>query len=191
MADTAAIPVLAECGATPLDGTPHGGPVSAYVRLCPAGHFRSGHACTACAGNGAILCAECGDKRPAILIPAETWELLTSGEGDRIVRWREVRPGDLVLLGDELITAENAEVVPKPWGDGTLFDAVDIGHRLDNGFLVFSEQHGDRYTAVRHPSRPLEAIGAGPLLDPDCRDGKCGSCVGAPCEHSCHQGGPR
>lgn len=24
------------------------------------------------------------------------------------------------------------------------------------------------------------------LLDPDCRDGKCGSCVGGPCEHGCH-----
>jgi hypothetical protein len=32
----------------------------------------------------------------------------------------------------------------------------------------------------------LVAEGAGPLLDPDCRDGKCRSCVGAPCEHSCH-----
>ncbi|GAA0970017.1 hypothetical protein GCM10009555_018190 [Acrocarpospora macrocephala] len=27
------------------------------------------------------------------------------------------------------------------------------------------------------------------LIDPDCRDGKCGSCVGGPCEHGCHQGG--
>jgi hypothetical protein len=35
--------------------------------------------------------------------------------------------------------------------------------------------------------RALTAEGAGPLLDPDCRDGKCGSCVGAPCEHDCHQ----
>ena len=25
-----------------------------------------------------------------------------------------------------------------------------------------------------------------PLIDPDCRDGKCGSCVGGPCEHACH-----
>lgn len=24
------------------------------------------------------------------------------------------------------------------------------------------------------------------VIDPDCRDGKCGSCVGDPCEHSCH-----
>jgi hypothetical protein len=32
----------------------------------------------------------------------------------------------------------------------------------------------------------LTAEGAGPLLDPDCRGGKCGSCVGAPCEHECH-----
>lgn len=35
--------------------------------------------------------------------------------------------------------------------------------------------------------RDLIAVGAGPLLDPDCRDGKCGSCVGAPCEHECHK----
>lgn len=26
-----------------------------------------------------------------------------------------------------------------------------------------------------------------PLIDPDCRDGKCGSCVGGPCQHECHQ----
>lgn len=26
-----------------------------------------------------------------------------------------------------------------------------------------------------------------PLLDPDCRDGKHGSCVGGPCECSCHR----
>lgn len=78
MADRATVPAGPECGATPLDGTPHGGQVSAYVRICPAGHVRSGSACDACAGTGAILCAGCGDKRPAILIPAETWELLTS-----------------------------------------------------------------------------------------------------------------
>jgi hypothetical protein len=24
------------------------------------------------------------------------------------------------------------------------------------------------------------------LIDPDCRDGKCGSCVGGPCECDCH-----
>ncbi|MER7361853.1 nucleoside triphosphate pyrophosphohydrolase [Nonomuraea wenchangensis] len=26
-----------------------------------------------------------------------------------------------------------------------------------------------------------------PLIDPDCRDGKCHSCVGGPCEHDCHR----
>jgi hypothetical protein len=34
--------------------------------------------------------------------------------------------------------------------------------------------------------RALVAEGAGPLLDPDCRDGKHASCVGAPCECACH-----
>lgn len=28
-----------------------------------------------------------------------------------------------------------------------------------------------------------------PLIDPDCRDGKCESCVGGPCTHDCHQAG--
>lgn len=35
-------------------------------------------------------------------------------------------------------------------------------------------------------------FGAAPralLLDPDCRDGKCSSCVGGPCEHGCHTPG--
>jgi hypothetical protein len=32
---------------------------------------------------------------------------------------------------------------------------------------------------------PLPADGG--LIDPDCRDGKCGSCVGGPCEHDCHR----
>jgi hypothetical protein len=37
------------------------------------------------------------------------------------------------------------------------------------------------------PAGELEAVGTGPLLDPDCKAGKCGSCVGAPCEHECHK----
>lgn len=34
-----------------------------------------------------------------------------------------------------------------------------------------------------------QADQAEPLIDPDCRDGKCGSCVGGPCTHDCHQAG--
>lgn len=26
-----------------------------------------------------------------------------------------------------------------------------------------------------------------PLIDPDCRDGKCGSYIGDLCEHECHR----
>ena len=38
-------------------------------------------------------------------------------------------------------------------------------------------------------SPDLIAEGTGPLLDPDCRDGKHASCIGAPCECSCHKNG--
>lgn len=45
-------------------------------------------------------------------------------------------------------------------------------------------------TAIgRLTGEPLEALGTGPLLDPGCRAGKCGSCTGPPCEHECHRGG--
>jgi hypothetical protein len=46
------------------------------------GHLRHGHACDACAGNRAINCAECGTRKPAILIPAETWHLLIAVDLD-------------------------------------------------------------------------------------------------------------
>lgn len=41
-------------------------------------------------------------------------------------------------------------------------------------------------TIQRLITEPVVAEGNGPLLDPDCRDGKCGSCIGGPCEHECH-----
>lgn len=31
-----------------------------------------------------------------------------------------------------------------------------------------------------------EKTSTAPLIDPDCRDSKCTSCVGGPCEHACH-----
>lgn len=37
-------------------------------------------------------------------------------------------------------------------------------------------------------ARCPEATEPEPLIDPDCRDGKCGSCFGGPCEHHCHKG---
>lgn len=52
---------------------------------------------------------------------------------------------------------------------------------------------GRKYVRPEQIIRPREhlfAEGSGPLLDPDCRDGKHGSCVGAPCECTCH-GGPQ
>lgn len=92
---------------------------------------------------------------------AERWleEFISSlgasfGGPDAIERWQDVRDGDLVLLDDELVTAECVSICQKPWGDGTTFTAADISHRLENGVLVTSERHGDRFTAVRRPVPP-------------------------------------
>lgn len=40
---------------------------------------------------------------------------------------------------------------------------------------------------IRQARKELTAIGNGPLLDPDCRDGKHTSCIGEPCECECHR----
>lgn len=68
-----------------------------------------------------------------------------------IVRWQDVQAGDLVLLNDELIVAEEVLVTEKPWGPDATFTAVDIGHTRDNGTFSSNERHGDRLTAVRRP----------------------------------------
>lgn len=70
-------------------------------------------------------------------------------EVDLIVRWRDVKTGDLVILDDELVIAALVEVIERPWGDGTTFPSAEIRHQLDNGEFVVSARHGDRYTAVR------------------------------------------
>ena len=69
--------------------------------------------------------------------------------GDQIVRWAEVRPGDLVLIDDCLITAKDVHVHPEPYGDNTTLPHVHIRHTLENGHDVESERHGDHLTAVR------------------------------------------
>lgn len=47
----------------------------------------------------------------------------------------------------------------------------------------------DEALAPRILTGPLTADGSGPLLDPDCRDGKHTSCLGDPCECECHTSG--
>ena len=75
---------------------------------------------------------------------------------DLIIRWQDVRAGDLVLLDDCLITVEKVEVYQSPWGDGTTFPQTNVYHRLAwNGHRVSSERHGDRFTAVRRPGTDL------------------------------------
>lgn len=74
---------------------------------------------------------------------------------DKIVLWRDVQSGDLVILDDALVVAVQVDVIQKPWGDGTTFPAVDVRHQLDNGHFVVSERHGNRLTAVRRPKGEL------------------------------------
>jgi hypothetical protein len=83
---------------------------------------------------------------------------------------------------------------------GTEAECMAVAGRLGQvlGVLSVSEPYPDRgvsrlvrvYVEARlDPLPDLVAEGAGPLLDPDCRDGKHASCIGAPCECTCHQAG--
>jgi len=55
-----------------------------------------------------------------------------------------------------------------------------------------AEKYGRLARMIPLTQRGAKALAADPLpsddplIDPDCRDGKCGSCVGGPCEHDCH-----
>jgi DnaJ-class molecular chaperone len=65
---------MPDCHAIPLEGEHHTGPVRSYIRVCPAGHFRPGTVCEACAGNGAIICDDCDG--PALVILMDIWAAL-------------------------------------------------------------------------------------------------------------------
>lgn len=70
---------------------------------------------------------------------------------------------------------------------GKLLDPAEV-QRVLVGIIFRQWTGGLRVGGVAvQPPAELEAIGTGPLLDPDCRAGKCSSCVGAPCEHECHK----
>ncbi len=70
----------------------------------------------------------------------------------------------------------------------TGWDELDDGRRevdmrIGEAVAAFVRERDSRTRIVSASGvKDLEAIGNGPLLDPDCRDGKHSSCMGAPCE---------
>lgn len=65
----------------------------------------------------------------------------------KIVQWKDVCKGDLVLVDDRLVEVEAVCVTQKPWGDRTTFPAVDVTFHAEAGRIT-TERHGDRFTAV-------------------------------------------
>jgi hypothetical protein len=66
-----------------------------------------------------------------------------------------------------------------------------LRHALDEAELLLAKAAD----SAAEPSLPVDEemafshglpIEAEPVIDPDCRDGKCASCAGGPCEHECH-----
>lgn len=70
----------------------------------------------------------------------------------------------------------------ETWGGSPSVLAVDLG---DGRTAIVRVEDG---SWLSQPPT-LEDAKSEPLLDPDCRDDKHGSCVGDPCECECHQPG--
>jgi hypothetical protein len=90
------------------------------------------------------------------------------------LRWTD--SGDLVV---QLAGPSTVEVAAVAWDMLSRFAATGSGHAARVGQVQIT-----KWRAVLEQSEPhvLVAEGAGPLLDPDCRDGKHTSCIGDPCE---------
>jgi hypothetical protein len=78
---------------------------------------------------------------------------------------------------------------------GTEQECTTAAGRLGQvlGVLSVSRPYPDRGTSLvrvyveARLDLPSTAAEDGPVLDPDCRGGKHGSCIGAPCACSCHR----
>jgi hypothetical protein len=108
---------------------------------------------------------------------------------------RQAEPGDLVLAAWTHEHRQDVFVVDDP-----ATAAAVLGCSLDLTDAQVKFAHDNRETGKFTEAELAELFGtslatvrrhlepeAGPLLDPDCRQGKCGSCVGGPCEHDCHR----
>jgi hypothetical protein len=61
------------------------------------------------------------------------------------------------------------------------------GHDPAFCVLCLSGGHSSQQPAAGKPAGNLPD--ADRLIDPDCVAGKCGSCMGGPCQHDCHRNG--
>ena len=93
-------------------------------------------------------------------------------------RWEHVPKGTLRRLEQaEAVITRVRDVCDQADEDGTaLVWLADVRRALDGSGDVLVR---DAVTAMLSNDAPL--------IDPDCRDGKHASCVGGPCECSCHE----
>ena len=54
------------------------------------------------------------------------------------------------------------------------------------GWTSLPESERVRFRMVADAVVMTADLGGDQIIDPDCRDGKCGSCVGGLCQHHCH-----
>lgn len=107
---------------------------------------------------------------------------------------------EAVTCGHAAMLAHHAalDLTVLPWGEygereraawdaaadaGTARRALSgMGALMGDILALRAERDEARNLLAAVRSALLVAIGNGPLLDPDCRDGKHASCLGAPCE---------
>jgi hypothetical protein len=119
--------------------------------------------------------------RSALAGDPEAWRKITTvvllaiGEHARIVP-KDARPTDdeCSRLRQMVTGHENALSAVKR--------ALDLTAALDDADREIIAAGRAGLKVLEGSEDELEAVGTGPLLDPDCRDGKHGSCVGSPCE---------
>ncbi len=84
---------------------------------------------------------------------------------DLIVTWREVRPGDRVLVGGQLVLALEVSTYEDDW-QGHKWMRTDLRYRDDDGRIYSTGRWTDRdYTAVR---REVDAARATAGKPPPC-----------------------
>lgn len=182
-------PAVAPCSAcpgntcTPAQRPPGSGPeqpmthdLEALKRLeqamtttCPTcGHPTGSHGVDWGASAAPVTtCPECPDARCAPL-PTETrYEELPAPAERWVPDPFALKPEDWVVVPRELVSEALAH-----------YNQTDPAAPPTDGLKA----------ALQRAAVPPELLHAGqpPVIDPDCRDRKCGSCAGWACEHECH-----
>lgn len=151
------------------------------------GEYRNSQRSWDAAADAAVTAASLQPSVTGVALPGEM-ERLRAGfdaQGRNLAAARQELDKAREQLATAVLALRRLSLIDEIAGMGQRDDDPELQARCRFAARALEQitEGGSERRVVSAPgASDLVAVGNGPLLDPDCRDGKHASCLGAPCE---------